>query len=138
MRELLLELRAMGKTIVISSHLLHELGQLCDRVCVLEAGRMITEGRVEDLCRKAGVGRLVEVEAAAADDALLRAVEALPSVESAERRGDRLSLRLRDDEGAVEALHQALVDSGARLRAFRPAPADLETLFMRLTRGRSA
>jgi ABC-2 type transport system ATP-binding protein len=138
MRELLLELKAMGKTIVVSSHLLHELGQLCTRVCVMESGRMITEGRVEDVCRLAGLARQVEVEAVGADDALLAAARALPQVSSAERTGERLSLRLHDDEGVVEAVHEALVAAGARIRSFRPAPVDLESLFLRLTSGRTA
>jgi ABC-2 type transport system ATP-binding protein len=138
MRELLLELKAMGKTIVVSSHLLHELGQLCTRVCVLEAGNVIAEGVVDDVCRAAGLERQVEVEVASAADELLTVARALPQVTSAERTANRLSLRVRDDDGVFETVHAALAAAGARIRSFRPAPVDLESLFLRLTSGRTA
>ncbi|MBI3862649.1 MAG: ABC transporter ATP-binding protein, partial [Planctomycetia bacterium] len=59
MRELLKALKEMGKTILISSHILHELSQLCTRIGIIEAGKMVAQGSVNDIYRHLGVLRIV-------------------------------------------------------------------------------
>jgi ABC-2 type transport system ATP-binding protein len=61
-REILKELSRMGKTILISSHILHELSQLCTRIGILEAGRLVTEGSLEEIYHRLGLMQLVHVQ----------------------------------------------------------------------------
>jgi len=138
LRELLKELQRMGKTIIISSHILHELAQLCTRIGIIEQGRMMAEGPLDEIFRRLRLMRVVHVQAVDESDTLLERIRALPGVELVERQADRIAVSLREDAGAVENLHDALVGLGARLRMFQPEALDMETAFMKLTEGRTA
>jgi ABC-2 type transport system ATP-binding protein len=80
MRELLLELRAMGKTIVISSHILTEMGEMCDSVAIMEQGKLLAGGDVEDIERSVSPGQAVELRALAGEAQVRAALEALPGI----------------------------------------------------------
>jgi ABC-2 type transport system ATP-binding protein len=138
LRELLKELQRMGKTIIISSHILHELAQLCTRIGIIEQGRMMAEGPLDEIFRRLRLMRVVHVQAVDESDELLARIRTLPGVESVERQADRIAVSLREDSGAVENLHDGLVGLGARLRMFQPEALDMETAFMKLTEGRTA
>ena len=138
LRELLKELQRMGKTIIISSHILHELAQLCTRIGIIEQGRMMAEGPLDEIFRRLRLMRVVHVQAVDESDELLGRIRTLPGVESVERQADRIAVSLREDSGAVENLHDGLVGLGARLRMFQPEALDMETAFMKLTEGRTA
>jgi ABC-2 type transport system ATP-binding protein len=137
-RELLKELERMGKTIFISSHILHELSQLCTRIGIIEAGKMVAEGPLEELYRRLELLRVVHVQAMNLDDAMLERIRAIPGVAEARREPDRLSLRVREDAIALEDLLQRLLAAGARVRMFQPEAMDMETAFMKLTEGKTA
>ncbi len=138
MRELLKELKGMGKTILISSHILHELGQLCTRIGIIEAGEMAAEGPLEEIYRKLGLLRVVHLQASNLTGEHLAGIGALPGVEGVEREADRLSIRVDEARLALEDLLAAIVSLGARVRMFQPEAMDLETVFMKLTRGKTA
>lgn len=138
LRELLKELQRMGKTIIISSHILHELAQLCTRIGIIEQGRMMAEGPLDEIFRRLRLMRVVHVQAVDESDELLARIRTLPGVEAVERQADRIAVSLREDSGAVETLHDGLVGLGARLRMFQPEALDMETAFMKLTEGRTA
>jgi len=137
-RELLKELRRMGKTVLISSHILHELAQVCTRIGIIEAGRMVAQGSLDDIYRQLGLLRLIHVQIANQSEALLAKIRAIPGVESVERDIDRISLQIRHEQLAVEDLLERLIALGARVRMFQPEAMDMETAFMKLTEGRTA
>ncbi len=89
MRELLKELRKMGKTILISSHILHELAQLCTRIGIIEQGKMMAEGSVEELFRRLELTRIVHVQAVEILPEQIDAIRAIDSVSSVEMQADR-------------------------------------------------
>jgi len=138
MRELLKELGRLGKTILISSHILHELAQLCSRIGIIEQGRMMAEGTVEELFRRIDLTRISHVQLVAPPDNYLELIRAVPGVLGAELQADRVAIRSRDGELAVEDLHDALVRIGLRMRMFQPEALDMETAFMKLTEGKTA
>jgi len=138
MRELLKALKEMGKTILISSHILHELAQLCTRIGIIEAGKLVAEGSVNDIYHKLGLLRIVHVQAADPLEPLAEKLRQVPGVESAEVQLDRLAIRLHEDQTSIEQLHGFLVQFGARLRMFQPEAMDMETAFMKLTEGKTA
>lgn len=137
-RELLKAMQEMGKTILISSHILHELAQLCTRIGIIEAGQLVAEGSLNDIFRQLSLKRMVHVQVVKPSDELIGDIEKIPGVESAERQTDRIAIRLREDELAVEDLHAELVRLGCRLRMFQPEAMDMETAFMKLTDGVTA
>ncbi len=137
-RELLVALKDMGKTILISSHILHELSQLCTRIGIIEAGQMVAEGSLKDIFRRLQLLRVVHVrfEDPAAD--LRERIGRIPGVASVEIQIDRWAVHLHEDQTSVADLHQALVDEGARISMYQPEAMDMETAFMKLTEGRTA
>jgi ABC-2 type transport system ATP-binding protein len=138
MRELLKELRNMGKTILISSHILHELSHLCTHIGIIEAGQMVAEGSVNEIYRQLDLKRLIHVQVRNLDDAMLEKISAIPGVASCQQGSDRLAIQLREGELAVEALHQQIVGLGAQIYMFQPEAMDMETAFMKLTEGKTA
>lgn len=138
MRELLKALREMGKTILISSHILSELSQLCTRIGIIELGQMVAQGSVNEIYRQLQVKRVIHVriENPAAD--LADRVMRIPGVESVDKQVDRWEIRLHEDQVSIADLHQALVDEKARLTMFQPEAMDMETAFMKLTEGKTA
>ena len=135
MRELLKALKEMGKTIVISSHILHELAQLCSQIGIIEAGQIVAQGSVAEIYRQLGLLRIVHVQLTNRPEGLLEKVRELPGVTQAEESADRWSIRFEEAELAIDDLHAFLVQEGARLRMFQPEVMDMETAFMKLTEG---
>ena len=141
MRELLKELRRMGKTIIISSHILHELADICNTVAIIERGELIYAGSVRDIMQKVGSGTVVQVtveerHADAAD--LLGKVPGVAKVQLVQCEGQppRLDVVLDAERPvAVSDLPARLVTAGFRLVAMHEEPVNLETAFMRLTKG---
>lgn len=137
-RELLKALSGMGKTILISSHILHELGQLCSRIGIIEQGQMVAHGTLSDIYRKLQLTRVIHCQLADTRDELITAMEGMPGVRSVERQTDRLSIRLDEEICSIEDFHDQLHDLGGRIRMFQPEAMDMETAFMKLTEGKTA
>jgi len=137
-REILKELGAMGKTILVSSHILHELAQICTRIGIIEAGRMVAEGSLEDIYHSLGLTRAIHVQLANSSDELLTKIEAIDGVASVQQEVDRVSIHISEERLAVEDLAEALHVLGARLHMFQPEAMDMETVFMKLTEGKTA
>jgi ABC-2 type transport system ATP-binding protein len=137
-RELLKALKGLGKTILISSHILHELAQLCTRIGIIEAGQMITEGSLEEIYHNLGLLQVVHVQIVNLTDEIVRGIEQVRGVEDVERQVDRLAVRLRAEDLAAEDLLEAMHGLGARIRMFQPEAMDMETAFMKLTQGVTA
>jgi ABC-2 type transport system ATP-binding protein len=137
LRELLRELRSLGKTIVISSHILPELEELCTSVAIIDRGHVLASGRVEDIEARFRLGAVVSCRVlgdAEAVDAARRTFEAEEAVATVERLPDAtLELAIRgDDEVAATVLARAIA-AGHRVASFAPATSDLEELFLQIT-----
>jgi len=137
-RELLKELRNMGKTILISSHILHEMSQLCTRIGIIETGKLVAEGSLDEIYKQLGLMRIIHVQITNSDDAMIKQIAELDGVESIEESIDRISLQIQEDTLDPEDLLDKLIGIGARVRMFQPEAMDMETAFMKLTRGETA
>lgn len=137
-RELLKELKNMGKTILISSHILHELAQMCTRIGIIEAGQMVAQGPLDEIYRRLQLMRVVHVQLADSGDGLLDRLRDIPGVESVDRQVDRIAIRLHEDRLSIEDLHDAIHGLGGRIRMYQPEAMDMETAFMKLTQGTTA
>ncbi len=139
-RELLRELHRMGKTILISSHILHELAELCTSVGIIEQGKLLFSGPVEEILAKAKVGQVVQMEVTERSEEaaqLLRGVEGIRSVDVVENGGrSRIDVTLNPGGGVpVSELPNRLIARGFRIESMQGEQVNLETAFMRLTRG---
>jgi ABC-2 type transport system ATP-binding protein len=146
LRELLKELRAMGKTIMISSHILSELAEMCSHIGIIERGRLLASGDVATIMRSLQPHRTFEVhllpgEGDAAQQlesaaALVRPLAGVMEVRALpEATPPTLHIDYNGDEPGVNALLTALVSGGARLTHFAGQVSDLEDIFMQVTQG---
>lgn len=138
MRELLKELQTMGKTIIVSSHILHELAQFCSHIGIVERGQMVANGSLADIYRALSLRRTVHVQLANQTPELAAKIRALPHVAGVDEQPDRLAVQLCEDEMSAEDLLDAIHALGARIRMFQPDAMDMETAFMKLTEGKTA
>ncbi len=136
LRELLKELQRMGKTILVSSHILHELSQFCTRIGIIEAGQLVAEGSLMDIYRKLDLKRTVHVQISNLTPQMVEGIRRILGITSAEELADRVAIQVREDELAMEDLLDALRGLGARIRMFQPEAMDMETAFMKLTEGK--
>jgi ABC-2 type transport system ATP-binding protein len=128
MRLLIRRLADQGITIVLSSHLLAEVEEVCNRVAIVRAGAIVYEGEIAELKRAAGTTyRLSTTD----DERALAVCRAQPGIDDVRRQRGRISFTA--DEAAVGELSQALVEAGALIRALAPQSATLEDLFFSLT-----
>lgn len=138
MRELLKALREMGKTIIISSHILSELSQLCTRIGIIELGRMVAQGSVTDIYQQLQLKRIIHIRVENPAPDLPDRISRIPGVDSVDRQVDRWEIRLHEDQLSIADLHDALVQEKVRLTMFQPEAMDMETAFMKLTEGKTA
>lgn len=135
-KELLKELKSMGKTIIVSSHILPELADFCTSVGIIERGEMIVAGPIEAIMQQVLGGRVLEIRVPDIDRQ--KAVELLPSVEhvqSVKQIGETLRVDYSgtlDDQSDVLL---ALIHGGVRVQSFAEQETDLEDIFLRVTKG---
>ena len=125
----------MGKTILISSHILLELADLCSVIGIIEQGQMVFTGTVREIMERARVGSVVQVGvvhrmADAAD--LIRGV---PGVVDTEFQDGHIRVTVEPEKVQVADLAEHLISAGFRLTRLQEEQVNLETAFMRLTQG---
>jgi ABC-2 type transport system ATP-binding protein len=133
MRLLIRRLAEEGITVLLSSHQLPEVQELCDRVAIVDRGKVVYEGALADLRRQGGTGYRLRTT----DDArALDVARAQPGVEHATAGEHGISLQAQESD--VGALSLALAGAGIGILALTPELATLEDLFFRLTETNSA
>jgi ABC-2 type transport system ATP-binding protein len=131
MRLLIRRLADQGMTVVLSSHLLAEVEELCDRVAIVRQGRIVYEGAIAELKRGAGT----TYRLATTDDERAMAVCGAQRGIQDLRVQHRMICFTADDETVVAELSQALIEAGALIHALAPESVTLEDLFFSLTEG---
>ncbi len=139
-RALLKELQRMGKTIFFSSHILADVDELCTDVGIIEAGKMVALGNLEELRARLRRQRIIKFIVIGENvDAALAVLSYVPQVSQVEQRqvnGDwEVSLRFDGDKQAVSALIAKLVRADVPLLSFSEETESLEDVFMQLTEG---
>ncbi len=132
MRDLIRRLSGQGMTVLLSSHLLNEVEELCNRVAIVREGGVAYQGSLAELRRQAGSGYLLRTT----DDArALEVAAAQPGIAEIRAGEDGGILFSAAGEAVVAALSLALAESGAPVIELSPRHATLEDLFFRLTEG---
>jgi len=137
LRELLRELRTLGKTILISSHILPEMEELCTSVAIIDRGRVVASGRIADIELRLRVGAVLRARVLADGEALEAARDwfgGQPDVASSAILPDgTVELGFRGDEAAAAELLRAAVVANLPVASFSRAASDLEELFLQVT-----
>ncbi|MBC7783025.1 MAG: ABC transporter ATP-binding protein [Burkholderiales bacterium] len=135
LRELLKTLRNMGKTIIISSHILPELQDMCNTVGVIERGELLYSGPWTELVKKVRTGTVVHVTVASHQEQAAALLSQEPTVENVGNSNGYLEIALKEGITDYSFVPHKLIAAGFRLTMLKEEEVNLETAFMRLTKG---
>jgi ABC-2 type transport system ATP-binding protein len=135
-RTLLRRLGEMKKTVIVSSHILPELSDVCTRVGMIEKGIMIVDGFVDEVMREARQSLLLHVQVKENSEQAAKLVEQQDEVASVTMVGERIDVTLKRGVEDYSFLPMLLFREGYRLTLFREEEVNLETAFMLLTKGK--
>ena len=135
MMAVLQELQRMGKTVIISSHILSELETLCNRVAIIEKGRLIYTGPVQGVRDQTATGRIVWVTVSSDLAQAVALLEARAEVSEVAEVEGRIKVTMVDHEVDHSIVADTLVRGGAKLIELREDEVGLEEVFLQVTRG---
>jgi ABC-2 type transport system ATP-binding protein len=135
MMAILQELQRMGKPIIISSHILSELQTLCNRVAIIEKGKLIYSGPVQGARDQVVSARVLWVRLGSDTAQAMQLLQARPEIASVESLDGKLKITLQDGQVDHSLVAEVLVLGGARLLELREDEIGLEEVFMQVTRG---
>jgi len=134
-RELLRELKRMGKTIMISSHILSELEEICDHVGIIEHGRLVFSGTLEEIRPRLGIQSKVRVKVASNQDKAVELLSALPEIRDVRAINDYISVTFHEDRKSDGLIARTLVKADLDVVFLQPEQLKLDDAFLQLTKG---
>ena len=135
LRELLLLLAKRGKAILISSHILTELTEICNGVVIIERGCLLETGTIEDVLKKNSSKRTLAIRVLDRHAELLRELLQTPHIERPREVANEIHFETDGDEGHDAEILGQLIAKQFRIVEFRQTKADLEDIFMSVTKG---
>jgi ABC-2 type transport system ATP-binding protein len=135
-RTLIRELASDGKTVLLSSHILTELSEMCDVVAVIEQGKILATGTVQDILANLRERRTLSLRLAGRHDGVQRFLLEQPGVHNVHEAGGAVRFDLDGGDEEQAALLRRLIEAEFHLLEFSAHSADLEDLFIEITEGR--
>ncbi|WP_018085323.1 ABC transporter ATP-binding protein [Desulfurispora thermophila] len=133
LKAIIRQLKEMGKTVLISSHILPELAQICDQVAIMEKGRVIAAGPVEEITALQDGSQLVQMEVLENVEQVVRYLQEAGAVQ-VRLEGEKVTFAWRGGQQGLSGLLRQLVQAGFPVLSFAPQRRDLEETFMAVTR----
>jgi len=134
-RQLLQELQRMGKTIMISSHILSELEEMCDHIGIIEQGKLVFNGTMEVIRQQLGVNSNVRVQVAGEPGAAMDLLNALPEVHQVKQVDDYILVTFEDTSNNDGLIARTFVQGDIDVIALQPEQVKLDQAFLQLTKG---
>ncbi len=133
-RDKIRSLNEQGATIIFSSHILSEVQALCHRVAIIDRGRLVVEGTVEDISDRLRIRPQLWVQAAGVDQGTVSHIRSIEGVEDISRRDDGLLVTC--DSAARASVVAALLERGIAVSDFKTMNPSLEEAFVKLLSGK--
>ena len=134
-KALLKELRNMGKTILISSHILTELADCCTSIGIIERGKLLMHGPIDDVYRRIRRNRIIEIKFLENLEIGVSIIRKASETRDVQVDGRRVTVELAADEQQTASLMERLIAEGARMFSFAEKEPTLEDVFMLVTKG---
>lgn len=134
-RELLRELKRMGKTIMISSHILSELEEICDHVGILEQGKLVFSGTLDQIRHQLGIHSRIRVRVADNQERAFELLSVLPQVAKARIEDGHIAISMLDGESGDGLIARTLVNGDLDIISIEPEKLKLDDAFLELTKG---
>lgn len=135
LREMIRQLAGQGKAILISSHILTELAEMCDRVAIIELGRLVATGTVDDIQRKLQPHREVQVRVLKSPESAANWLSARPDVSGVQVEGNLLRLSHQGSQASEATLLREMVLADFEVAEFSAYSQSLEEVFLQVTTG---
>jgi ABC-2 type transport system ATP-binding protein len=136
LRQIIRSLAAAGKTILVSSHILTELAEMCDQVGILEQGRLLATGTVEEIRQGLKTTRDVLIRVAGETTTALKVLKAIDTVQSPVTNGRTIRFSIAGGDAEQIQILRALVDARIELLEYTAHDESLEDVFLQVTKGR--
>jgi ABC-2 type transport system ATP-binding protein len=134
-KALLKELRRMGKTILISSHILTELADCCTSIGIIERGRLLMHGPIDDVYRRIRGNRTIEIRFIENEEVGISIIRSMAETREVQVENGKVTAELEADDEQISALMQRLIAEGVRMYSFADKEPTLEDVFMLVTKG---
>ncbi len=135
LRELLRILSDQGKAILISSHILTELSEICDSAVIIEQGRIITAGTLQEIAKPQVEQQTVLIRPLDRQDDLYQMLLLIPNVVAVNRLENQIEVKITGSDEDCSGLLENLIRDGYRIVEFKQHGSDLESVFMNVTKG---
>lgn len=135
MKEILKQLREMGKTIIISSHILPELAEMCTSIGIIERGQVVAAGTVNEIMQKLTQSKILSVKVIGKMNELIRILSENPKVQSIEEKTDIVEFGFNGEDDEIARLLNDIVKNEIPVVAFKEKEGNLEEIFMQVTDG---
>jgi ABC-2 type transport system ATP-binding protein len=134
-KALLKELRRMGKTILISSHILTELADCCTSIGIIERGQLLMDGPIEEVYRRIRRNRHIEIKFLTKQELGLTIIRSCPYCRDVQIEDRHISVELETDDAGVASLLRELYSHEVGVRSYAEKEPTLEDVFMMVTKG---
>ncbi len=134
-KALLKELRRMGKTVLISSHILSELADCCTSIGIFERGQMLLHGTIDSVYQQIHRNRMVDIRFTDKVEAGVSILRSCPELRDIEIQGNRVTAEFEADDAQLAAIMSRLVEEKIPMRSFNDKEPTLEDVFMMVTKG---
>ena len=131
-RELMKELVKLGKTIIISSHILTELSDFCTSIGIIEKGKMVVGGKIEEILSKLKGSTTLHIDVLAGREQLDGMLGAHPKVRSHDVKDGTVRIEFLGDDEDLADLHRDIVSAGVRVKSFYERKENLEDIFLKV------
>lgn len=136
-KEVLKKRKEDGMTVIVSSHVLAEMTDLCTHIGIMDRGQMLVQGEQEEVFRRLNMSNPLHMVVLEGRDQAVTLLKREPSVLSISMEGSHIAVQFDGDEQEESNLLSMLVGSGIRVQAFYREPGNLESLFMEVTKERA-
>jgi ABC-2 type transport system ATP-binding protein len=137
-RELVKQLYAMGRTILISSHILTEMAEFCTSIAIMEEGRLLASGRVAEILSRMQAALRLEIEVVGAQEKLTQILRSRTEIQGIQNGERSVVCRWSGSREELPALHRQLVGAGIEMVSFSVQEDSLEDIYMRISGHRTS
>ncbi len=134
-RELLKELQRLGKTILVSSHILSELGEFCNKLGIIERGKLLVVGTIDELIARARANLVIALQVVGDSEPVAGLLRSDSRIERVDHDNGTLMITLADAATHHHFMIEILLARGIRIQSIMPHQLKLEDVFLRLTKG---
>ncbi|MEA4972770.1 putative multidrug ABC transporter ATP-binding protein YbhF [bioreactor metagenome] len=135
MKEVLKQLREMGKTIIVSSHILPELAEMCSEIGIMDKGKLVTQGTVSEIMNKLHRKRVVKVKLNSGKDMLIKLLKEQSCIKEITESVDNVEFVFEGQDSDLTNILRSIVMNGIPVYSFSENEGNLEEIFMTVTGG---